>query len=73
VGAGTPGGKSGRNEPRFLPHIVRVCAGYLGKDAEQVAAETRENTLRFFGLGEELRSGARVYRVYRISSNPQSP
>jgi TatD DNase family protein len=51
-GGGTPGGKSGRNEPRFLPHIVRVCAGHLGKDAEQLAAETRRNTLRFFGLGE---------------------
>jgi TatD DNase family protein len=59
VRAGTPGGKSGRNEPRFLPHIVRTCAGYLGKDAEQVAVETRENTLRFFGLGEGEQSSVK--------------
>jgi TatD DNase family protein len=44
------GGKSGRNEPRFLPHIVSVMAGHLGQDPETLAAATRENTLRFFGL-----------------------
>ena len=42
------GGKSGRNEPRFLPHIVSVMAGHLGKDREQLAAETRANTFRLF-------------------------
>jgi TatD DNase family protein len=53
--AGEGGGKkrtpkSGRNEPAFLPHIVRTLAGALGKDAEQLASETLANTLRFFGI-----------------------
>ncbi|MDR2517306.1 MAG: TatD family hydrolase [Spirochaetaceae bacterium] len=43
------GGKSGRNEPRFLPHIVSVMAGLLGKDPEQLAGETQANTFRLFG------------------------
>lgn len=42
--------RNGRNEPRFLRHIVRVIAGCLEKDEEQLARETRENTRRFFGL-----------------------
>jgi TatD DNase family protein len=42
--------RSGRNEPKYLPHIAARVAGYLGKDAAQVAAETRQTSLRFFGL-----------------------
>ncbi|GHT73964.1 DNase TatD [Spirochaetia bacterium] len=42
--------RSGRNEPRFLPHIATVIAGHLGKEPEQLAAETYANSLRFFAL-----------------------
>jgi TatD DNase family protein len=47
--------RAGRNEPRFLRHILRVVAGILGKDEDQLARETRENSRRFFGLS--LHSG----------------
>jgi TatD DNase family protein len=43
-------GRSGRNEPRFLPHIASVIAGHLGKEPEQLAAETFANSLKFFGI-----------------------
>jgi TatD DNase family protein len=43
-------GRSGRNEPKYLPHIAAVVARCLGKDPEQVAAETYANSRRFFGL-----------------------
>jgi TatD DNase family protein len=46
---GQSGGRSGRNEPRHLPHITGVIAAKLEKDAEQLAAETFANTRRFFG------------------------
>jgi TatD DNase family protein len=36
-------GKSGRNEPCFLPHIAAFAAGVLGKTPEQLAAETSAN------------------------------
>jgi TatD DNase family protein len=45
------GGKSGRNEPCFLPHIAASVAEILGKPPEQIAAETSANAARFFGLG----------------------
>jgi TatD DNase family protein len=44
--------RSGRNEPRFLPHIAAVIAGHLGKEPEQLAAETFANSLNFFGIYE---------------------
>jgi TatD DNase family protein len=44
-------GKSGRNEPCFLPHIAAAVAGILGKTPEQTAAETSANAARLFGLG----------------------
>ncbi|MDR2785566.1 MAG: TatD family hydrolase [Treponema sp.] len=44
------GGKGGRNEPRYLPHIVRAIAAATGKDAERLAAETFAATRRFFGI-----------------------
>jgi TatD DNase family protein len=58
--AGSAGGgpvrkKSGRNEPRFLPHIVTVIARHLDLDPEMLAARTRANTLRFFRLAETER------------------
>jgi TatD DNase family protein len=47
---GAPGnrGRSGRNEPRYLTHIAAFIARTLGKDPEQLAAETFANTQRFF-------------------------
>jgi TatD DNase family protein len=42
--------RGGRNEPRFLRHIVRTIAQCLEKDEEQLARETRENTRRFFRI-----------------------
>jgi TatD DNase family protein len=41
-------GKSGRNEPRFLPHIAAYVAEILGKTPEQIAAETSDNAERLF-------------------------
>ena len=43
-------GKSGRNEPCFLPHIAASVAEILGKTPEQIATETSDNAVRFFGL-----------------------
>jgi TatD DNase family protein len=44
-------GKSGRNEPCFLPHIAAAVAGILGKTPERIATETSANAERFFGMG----------------------
>jgi len=45
-------GKSGRNEPCFLPHIAASVAEILGKTPDQTAAETSANAERFFGLDD---------------------
>jgi len=45
-----PQPKARRNEPSFLPHILRTIARSLGRPAEDVAAETTRNARRFFGL-----------------------
>ncbi|MDR2160011.1 MAG: TatD family hydrolase [Treponema sp.] len=50
-----PAGRSGRNESAYLVHIAEFAARILGKDPETLAAETRANTLRFFGLPAEVR------------------
>jgi len=42
-------GKSGRNEPYFLPHIAASVAEILGKSLEQIATETSANAERLFG------------------------
>jgi len=42
-------GKSGRNEPCFLPHIAATVAEILGKSPDQIASETSANAQRFFG------------------------
>jgi len=42
-------GKSGRNEPCFLPHIAAFAAEILRKTPEQLAAETSANAVRLFG------------------------
>ena len=51
TGATTARFRGGRNEPRFLPHIAAAIARALDKEPEQLAAETRANTIRFFNLG----------------------
>ncbi|MDR3059931.1 MAG: TatD family hydrolase, partial [Prevotella sp.] len=46
--SGKPG--DGRNEPKYLVHILDEIAYYLGKDAEDLADETYNTTCRFFGI-----------------------
>ena len=46
-----PQPKARRNEPAFLPHVLRAVARALGRPADQLAAETTDNARRFFGLG----------------------
>jgi TatD DNase family protein len=45
-----PQPKARRNEPSFLPHILRTIARALGKPAERLAEETTRNAEAFFGL-----------------------
>src|SRR5260221_6147826 len=45
-----PQPKARRNEPAFLPHIVRTVARALDRDAQDVAAETIRNAKALFGL-----------------------
>ena len=45
-----PQPKARRNEPAFLPHVLRAVARCVGKPAAQVAEETTRNARRFFGL-----------------------
>ena len=47
-----PQPKARRNEPAFLPHILRTVARALGRPAEEVAAETTRNARLLFGLHE---------------------
>jgi TatD DNase family protein len=51
-----PQPKARRNEPAFLPHIVRTLAAALGRPAQDVAEETAGNAISFFGLDESLAS-----------------
>ncbi len=39
-----------RNEPKFLPHIVRAIAAARGEDPMALAETTTRNAIRFFGL-----------------------
>jgi len=43
-------GKSGRNEPCFLPHIAACVAAMVGKTPQQLAEETGANARRLFGV-----------------------
>lgn len=45
-----PKPKDTRNEPAYLPHIVRTIARCLGKTPEEVAAETTATATAFFQL-----------------------
>lgn len=40
----------GRNEPAFLPHILRTVARCVGKSEEEVAKATTETAKKFFGI-----------------------
>ncbi len=45
-----PQPKARRNEPAFLPHVLRTVAEALRKEPERVAEETTRNARTFFGL-----------------------
>jgi len=45
-----PQPKARRNEPAFLPHILRTVAHALGREPREVAAETTRNARTLFGL-----------------------
>ena len=45
-----PQPKARRNEPAFLPHILRAVARALGREPEAVANETTANARLLFGL-----------------------
>ena len=47
-----PQPKARRNEPAFLPHILRTVARALGRPAEEIAAQTTRNAQRLFALDE---------------------
>ncbi|HKU46329.1 MAG TPA: TatD family hydrolase [Burkholderiales bacterium] len=53
-----PQPKARRNEPAFLPHILRTVARALGRPAEEVAAETTRNARQLFSLHESGSSAA---------------
>jgi TatD DNase family protein len=57
-----PQPKARRNEPAFLPHILRTVAAALGRPAEEVAAETAGNAMTLFRL-DESRTSARAQRA----------
>ncbi len=45
-----PKPKSRRNEPAYLPEVLRVVADARGQSEEHVARITTENAIEFFGL-----------------------
>ncbi|MGH8372715.1 MAG: TatD family hydrolase [Gammaproteobacteria bacterium] len=45
-----PAPKDRRNEPMYLPHILRAVAACTGRSAQQLATETTANAERFFKL-----------------------
>ena len=53
-----PQPKARRNEPAFLPHILKSVAHALGRPAEEVAQETTRNAQKLFGIRESRASTA---------------
>jgi TatD DNase family protein len=53
-----PQPKARRNEPAFLPHILKTVARALGRPAEEIAAETTRNAETLFRLHESGSSAA---------------
>ncbi len=49
----TPRPKTRRNEPVYLPEILRVVAECRGETESAIAQATTENAIRFFGLPPE--------------------
>lgn len=47
-----PRPKTRRNEPAYLPYVLRTVAEARGQSADHVAEITSENAIRFFGLPE---------------------
>jgi len=45
-----PQPKARRNEPAFLPHVLRAVARALGRAEEEVAAQSARNACALFGL-----------------------
>lgn len=45
-----PQPRARRNEPAFLPHILRTVARALGRPAEEIGEETARNARKFFAL-----------------------
>jgi TatD DNase family protein len=45
-----PQPKARRNEPAFLPHILKTVARALGRPTEDIATETSRNARTLFGL-----------------------
>jgi TatD DNase family protein len=45
-----PQPRARRNEPAFLPHVLRAVARALGRPPEDVARETTQNARRLFSL-----------------------
>jgi TatD DNase family protein len=45
-----PQPKARRNEPAFLPHVLRTVARSIGKSVDRLADETTRNARTFFGL-----------------------
>ena len=46
-----PKPKNGRNEPAFLPEVLKGAAAHRTESEEEIAAVTTENALRFFRIG----------------------
>ena len=51
-----PQPKARRNEPAFLPHILKTVARALGRPPEEVAVQTSRNAARLFGIDESRAS-----------------
>src|SRR3954465_11054347 len=51
-----PQPKARRNEPAFLPHILKTVARAVGRPVEQVAEETMRNAQTLFGIRESRAS-----------------
>jgi TatD DNase family protein len=49
-----PKPKKGRNEPAFLPHIVRRIAACRGESPQDTATQALVTTRRFFGLSDPV-------------------
>jgi TatD DNase family protein len=46
----SPKPKSRRNEPKFLPEVLRVVATSMGQDEETIGRHTTQNAERFFAI-----------------------